>query len=63
MDRLGPKPIFQARGKNVDNLCPATTAGMDYIRNPRLFKGLAFNIQERQALGTGNAVYTFLLLI
>ena len=27
-------------GSSHDNVCPSTTSGMDYIRNPRLFKGM-----------------------
>ena len=47
MDRIGSRPI----GTNHDNVCPSTTSGMDYLRNPRLFKGMGFALDERQALG------------
>ena len=57
MDRIGAKPVFRrgksffTKGTNVDNVCPSMTAGLDYIRNPRLFRGMAFTIEERQGLG------------
>ena len=51
MDRLGPKPVFTATGRNVDNVCPSMVSGMEYIRNARLYKGMAFNLEERQGLG------------
>merc|ERR1711994_1230102 len=47
MDRIGSRPT----GTNHDNVCPSTTSGMDYLRNPRLFKGMGFALDERQALG------------
>merc|ERR1712142_310443 len=47
LDRIGARPV----GSTHDNVCPSTTAGMDYIRNPRLFKGMGFSLDERQALG------------
>ncbi|GJQ86254.1 Men [Trypoxylus dichotomus] len=43
-DRLG------LRG-NGDNVVPCRTAGLDRLRDPNLNKGLAFTIEERQALG------------
>merc|ERR1711997_989740 len=47
MDRIGSRPV----GGTHDSVCPSTTAGMDYLRNPRLFKGMGFALDERQALG------------
>ena len=40
-----------AQGKNDDLYSPATLSGMDFIRNPRLFRGMGFTLEERQALG------------
>jgi len=47
LDRIGARPV----GSTQDSVCPSTTAGLDYIRNPRLFKGMGFSLDERQALG------------
>jgi hypothetical protein len=47
LDRIGPRPV----GSKQDNICQATVSGMDYLRNPKYFKGLAFSIDERQGLG------------
>merc|ERR1711997_259342 len=47
MDRIGSRPV----GGTHDSVCPSTTAGMDYLRNPRLFKGMGFALDERQGLG------------
>ena len=70
MDRIGAKPVFRrgksffTKGTNVDNVCPSTTAGLDYIRNPRLFRGMAFTIEERQGLGNliSNIIWSSLYL-
>lgn len=34
-----------------DILCPAQVRGIDHLRDPRLNKGLAFTLEERQVLG------------
>ena len=66
MDRIGAKPVFRrgksffTKGTNVDNVCPSMTAGLDYIRNPRLFRGMAFTIEERQGLGNFFRVFFYI---
>ena len=40
-------------------MCPSLVSGMDFIRNPRLYKGMGFNLEERQGLGN---IYLFSLL-
>ena len=52
MDRVGTRPNNLKSVKNVhNNVCPTTSSGLDYLRDARLFKGMAFSLEERQALG------------
>jgi len=48
-DQLGQRPFLHDTSA-ADNICPGLMKGIDYIRDPKLNKGLAFTIQERQAL-------------
>ena len=44
---------MMSSGKSADrsNVCPSSVSGTDYLRDPRLFKGMGFSLEERQALG------------
>ena len=56
LDRIGARP-FARRGSSTHgqeegyNLMPSKVSGIDYIRDPKLFKGMAFTLEERQTLG------------
>ncbi|KAK3874451.1 hypothetical protein Pcinc_020615 [Petrolisthes cinctipes] len=47
-DHLGQRPYHEHTG---DNVCPNMVRGIDYLRDPRLNKGMAFSLEERQVLG------------
>lgn len=43
--------VCKLHGRGSDVICPAKLSGFDFLRDPRLNKGLAFTLEERQALG------------
>jgi len=55
MDRIGARPLVRSESKmlgaNRLEAIPGNLTGLDYLRDPKLFKGLSFSIEERQTLG------------
>ena len=35
----------------ASDVLPSLVSGLDYLRDPKLFKGMAFSLEERQTLG------------
>ncbi|KAF4524568.1 hypothetical protein B566_EDAN015518 [Ephemera danica] len=48
-DRLGQRPLYERSGD--DDVSPGLVRGIDHLRDPHLNKGMAFTLEERQALG------------
>ena len=46
MDQMGAKPT-----KGGQDVCFSVVNGMEFLKNPKYCKGLAFSIEERQVLG------------
>ena len=55
MDRIGARPLVRrgssSQGSEGFTVVPGKVSGMDYLRDPKLFKGMAFRREERQTLG------------
>ncbi|CAH0583141.1 unnamed protein product [Chrysodeixis includens] len=45
------RTFFLTVRNSIDDYCPNLMRGIDYLKNPQFNKGLAFTMQERQALG------------
>ncbi len=45
--------------RDKGSVCPSSVAGMDYLRNPRLFKGMGFTLEERQYLGEARLLFIY----
>ena len=56
LDRIGARPLVRngsttSKGSEVFTVVPGQVSGMDYMRDPKLFKGMAFSLEERHTLG------------
>jgi len=50
--RTGVSPMLQSsRSMSSEGVAPSMVNGLDYLRDPKLFKGMAFSLEERQTLG------------
>ena len=46
MDQMGAKPV-----RGGQDVCFSVVNGVEFLKNPKYCKGLAFSIEERQVLG------------
>ena len=46
MDQMGQKPT-----RGGQDVCFSVVNGVEFLKNPKYCKGLAFSIEERQTLG------------
>jgi len=52
LDRIGARPFATSHSsEEVFTVVPGQVSGMDYMRDPKLFKGMGFTLEERQTLG------------
>jgi len=47
----GPSMGQNRHNSTADSVAPSMVAGIDYLRDPARFKGMAFTLEERQTLG------------
>jgi len=45
------RPVDRLGSRGLSDVVPSQVTGMDYLRDPKLFKGMAFSLEERQSLG------------
>jgi len=48
--RVSPQ-VQSSRAMSSEGVAPSMVNGLDYLRDPKLFKGMAFSLEERQTLG------------
>jgi len=53
LDRIGARPFNgkSSQGGEEVGVVHSLVSGVDYLRDPKLFKGLGFSLEERQTLG------------
>jgi len=48
---LNSVPAVSSSRPMSSDIVPSMVSGLDYLRDPKLFKGMAFSLEERQTLG------------